>query len=208
MNFKTQGQDVPQQTYVNKYINALTIVEATLTTEVTKSAIKGTPALKLNFTTDPVEGLTDESGNPTGQTAEHLFYITDATFEGKTINGRFYPGVKENLMMIADALGVREQFDNVGNTANNLDEYLQGVATVLKGKARFKFGGEEIAGKDGKPNWNKAVLAKYSFYKNGGVAEPISNEPTTLVVTQYDLKKLPTTDETVTNSNVDATSLY
>lgn len=203
MNFKTQGQELPTTNYVNKYINALTIVEATLTTEATKSALKGTPALKLNFTTDPVEGLTDESGTPTGQTAEHYFYITDATFEGKTINGRFYPGVRENLMMIADALGVREQFDNVGNTANNIDEYLQGVSSILKGKARFKFGGEEIAGKDGKPNWNKAVLAKYGF------VEPITVTPeaSKLKISPKDLKSLPTTDETVTSS-VDATSLY
>jgi hypothetical protein len=204
MNFKTQGQELPTTNYVNKYISALTIVEATLTTEATKSAIKGTPALKLSFITDPVEGLTDESGNPTGQTADHYFYITDATFEGKTIAGRFYPGVRENLMMIADALGVREQFDNVGNTANNTDEYLQGVASVLKGKARFKFGGEEVAGKDGKPNWNKAVLAKYGFVES----VTVPTEASKLKISPKDLKSLPTTDETVTNSNVDATSLY
>jgi hypothetical protein len=204
MNFKTQGQELPTTNYVNKYINALTIVEANVTTEATKSAIKGTPALKLSFITDPVEGLTDESGNPTGQTADHYFYITDATFEGKTIAGRFYPGVRENLMMIADALGVREQFDNVGNTANTTDEYLQGVASVLKGKARFKFGGEEVAGKDGKPNWNKAVLAKYGFVES----VTVPTEASKLKISPKDLKSLPTTDETVTNSNVDATSLY
>lgn len=207
MNFKTQGQELPTTNYVNKYINALTIVEANVTTEPTKSAIKGTPALKLNFITDPVEGLTDESGNPTGQTAEHYFYITDATFEGKTMeyNGKksYMPGVKDNLMMIADALGVREQFDNVGNTANNLDEYLQGVASVLKGKARFKFGGEEVAGKDGKPNWNKAVLAKYGFVESATVLPEASK----LKISPKDLKSLPATNETV-NSSVDATSLY
>jgi len=204
MNFKTQGQELPTTNYVNKYINALTIVEANVITEATKSAIKGTPALKLSFITDPVEGLTDESGNPTGQTADHYFYITDATFEGKTIGGRFYPGVRENLMMIADALGVREQFDNIGNTATTTDEYLQGVASVLKGKARFKFGGEEVAGKDGKPNWNKAVLAKYGFVES----VTVPTEASKLKISPKDLKSLPTTDETVTNSNVDATSLY
>jgi hypothetical protein len=204
MNFKTEGQELPTTNYVNKYINALTIVEANVITEATKSAIKGTPALKLSFITDPVEGLTDESGNPTGQTADHYFYITDATFEGKTIGGRFYPGVRENLMMIADALGVREQFDNIGNTATTTDEYLQGVASVLKGKARFKFGGEEVAGKDGKPNWNKAVLAKYGFVES----VTVPTEASKLKISPKDLKSLPTTDETVTNSNVDATSLY
>lgn len=207
MNFKTQGQELPTTNYVNKYISALTIVEATLTTEATKSALKGTPALKLNFTTDPVEGLTDDSGNPTGQTAEHYFYITDATFEGKTMefNGKksYMPGVKDNLLIIADALGVREQLDEVGNTATNVDEYLQGVASVLRGKARFKFGGEEVAGKDGKPNWNKAVLAKYGFVESISVPA----EQSKLKISPKDLKTLPTTDNTVA-SNVDATSLY
>jgi hypothetical protein len=107
-------------------------------------------------------------------------------------------------MMIADALGVREQFDNIGNTATTTDEYLQGVASVLKGKARFKFGGEEVAGKDGKPNWNKAVLAKYGFVES----VTVPTEASKLKISPKDLKSLPTTDETVTNSNVDATSLY
>jgi hypothetical protein len=81
---------------------------------------------------------------------------------------------------------------------------MNGVAAILKGRARFKFGGEEIAGKDGKPSWNKAVLAKYGF------VEPITVTPeaSKLKVSPKDLKSLPATDETVTNSNVDATSLY
>ena len=207
MNFKTENK--PESTnYTSKYINALTITEAYLTTEAIKSAQKGTPGIKFSFITDPVEGLTDESGNPTGQTAESIVYLTENTLERRKNGTNTYPGLKDTFAHVADALGVLDKFEEMSSTVSSLDEYITGVCSLFKGKARFKFGGEEIAGKDGKPNWNKAVLAKYSFYKNGGVAEPLSNEPTTLAVTQYDLKRLPATDETVTNSNVDATSLY
>ena len=77
MNFKTEGAELPNVDYIKKYISALSIVEATITTEVVSSALKGTPGLKFNFTTAPVNGLTDENGNPAGQTADYTFYITD-----------------------------------------------------------------------------------------------------------------------------------
>jgi hypothetical protein len=204
MNFKTQGQELPTTNYVNKYINALTIVEANVTTEATKSAIKGTPALKLNFTTDPVEGLTDESGNPTGQTAESIVYLTENTLERRKNGTNTYPGLKDTFAHVADALGVLDKFEEMSSTVTSLDEYIAGICSLFKGKARFKFGGEEVAGKDGKPNWNKAVLAKYGFVES----VTVPTEASKLKISPKDLKSLPTTDETVTNSNVDATSLY
>ena len=210
MNFKTEGQELPNVQYISKYISALSIVEATVTTEVVKSALKGTPGLKLNFTTAPVEGITDEQGNPAGKTADHIFYVTDATFEGQNVdyNGRksYMPGVKDRLLMIADATGTREQLDELGNTANNLDEYLNGVTKIFNGvTARWKFGGEEIAGKDGKPNWNKAVLARFNF------VEPISisASESKLKISPKDLKSLPVTNDTVsTPSGVSTSDLY
>lgn len=208
MNFNTTGQELPTQNQVSKYINALTITEATLTTEAIKSTQKGTPGLKFTFTTDPVEGLNDENGQPTGQTADTTFYITETTFEGKTVdyNGKkvFIPGVKEKLMMLADGLGVREQFDLAGASATSVEDYTQKVAQVLTGKARFKFGGEEIAGKDGKPNWNKAVLARYGFVESLTVPQ----EQSKLKVTEKDLKKLVTSEETVVTTTASATDLY
>ena len=210
LNFKTEGQELPNVDYISKYIPALSITEATITTESVKSGLKGTPGLKINFVTAPVDGLTDENRNPTGKTADHTFYITDKTFEGTYMdfNGKktYVPGVKDRLLQIADATGTRQQLDEVGNTSNNLDEYLNGVTKIFNGvSARFKFGGEEIEGKDGKQNWTKAVLARYNFVESLNVPTEMSK----LKVGPKDLKILPTTTATETvPQRTSAANLY
>tara|TARA_R110002012_G_scaffold74735_1_gene189379 strand:+ start:4311 stop:4907 length:597 start_codon:yes stop_codon:yes gene_type:complete len=181
MSFNTKGHNVEETNFVSNYLSA-GIHEAKIQKIEYFEAASGTPGMKITHEGRPMEDL-----GGAGQTAETTWWLSD--------NAWTY--TKDRLVIMADKLGVRTGLDNIN--AESPAEYSAALDSLFKNKVgRWKFAGEEIAGKEGKQNWFKAGLAGYGF------VESVDTTPSKLKfdeTNKYDMKRLPVADSEVPSSN-------
>lgn len=177
------NKNIESKEFVSKFIEP-GITEAKITKIESIKAATGTYGLKITFETAPVAGL-----NGMGRTAEERMYLSE----------KATPITVGRLRRIADAIGVRSQFDEF-----QADEatYGNAISSLFVNKsARYLFQGKEVAGKNGK-NWYKAEL-----YTGFSFVEPLSVNPTKLVFNpDIHLKPLETVSPnagTVVNKKVE-----
>lgn len=152
------NKNVETKEFVSKFIEP-GITEAKISKIESIKASTGTYGLKIYFETAPVEGL-----NGAGRTAEERMYLSE----------KATPITIGRLRRIADAIGVRAQFDEFQAEEAT---YGNAISSLFVNKpARYLFQGQEVAGKNGKPNWYKAEL-----YNGFSFVEPLSVSPTKLV---------------------------
>lgn len=183
MNFSTKGHAVEEKSYVSSYLEPGIHVAKIQKVEFI-TANSGTQGVLITHEGKPMDELQGK-----GQTAETKYWMSE----------KAWPYTKDRLVIIADKLGVREKLDAI--EASSAEEYAQALNSIFAGKAaRWKFAGEEIAGKEGKKNWFKASLANFAF------CEPLSVEESDSKLKfdeddKYDMKRLEATDvETTTDS--------
>lgn len=119
-------------------IHVLQIADA----EYFTSSQKGTPGIKFTLMSQPVEGLTDESGKTIGQKCTETWWLSPKAWDNSgSPNGATWC-TKAKLAILADKLGVRDQYDNTRGA--NAEEFVNNLVPLFKGKkARFAVGGEE-----------------------------------------------------------------
>ena len=183
MSFNTKGHTVEETNFVSNYLSP-GIHEAKIQKIEFFEAASGTPGIKITHEGRPMEDL-----GGAGQVAETTWWLSENAWKY----------TKDRLVIMADKLGVRDAFDNAGGESNSPEEYTKSLDIVFKNKtARWKFAGEEIAGKEGKQNWFKSGLAGYGFL------ETIDTSPSKLKfdeTNKYDMKKLPVADSETASSN-------
>ena len=181
MSFNTKGHSVEETNFVSNYLSA-GIHEAKIQKIEYFEAASGTPGMKITHEGRPMDVL-----GGAGQSAETTWWLSD--------NAWTY--TKDRLVIMADKLGVRTGLDNIN--AESPAEYSAALDSLFKNKVgRWKFAGEEIAGKEGKQNWFKAGLAGYGF------VEAVDAAPSKLKfdeTNKYDMKRLPVADSEVPSSN-------
>lgn len=181
MSFKTKGHTVEETSFVSNFLSP-GIHEAKIQKIEFFEAASGTPGMKITHEGRPMEDL-----GGAGQVAETTWWLSDNAWN-YTI---------DRLVIMADKLGVRSALDAVDEESP--EQYAKALDGIFKNKAaRWKFAGEEIAGKEGKQNWFKASLAGYGF------VEALSTEPSKLSFDEsnkYDMKKLPVADSETASSN-------
>jgi len=179
MSFTTAGHTVEENEFVSNYLDP-GIHEAKIQKIEYFESAGGTPGMKITHEGRP-------EGDSPGQTAETTWWLSP--------NAWTY--TKDRLVIMADKLEVREGLDAIN--VEGPEEYVRAVAPLFQGKtARWKFAGEEIAGKEGKANWTKAGLAGYGFI------EVLGTNPSKLKfdpASKWDMKKLPVADSEVPSSN-------
>lgn len=135
--------------------------------------------------------MTDFSGT---KSASSRFYFPEGAEEADT---KTYQRSVYQIKHIATKVVNSTEFDQAYEMSANLSQFAINLNKLLAGKRlRIKFSGKEIAGKDGKQNWFKAVISGMNF------AESLSTNPTKLKFdpnNQYDVKRLtvPTDMSTV-----------
>lgn len=140
---------------------------------------------------------------PEGYSPRLMFGFT--TQEGKTAEAVFYMSEKavgrslEKVKHLATKCIKADKLDKI--EAESLEDYASQLNKVLKNKVlRVKFTGEEIEGKEGKNNWDKANIGLPPFAeatKDGAEYEPVSEEDSKLKFdrnNKYDYKPLPVAD--------------
>ena len=181
MSFKTKGHTVEETSFVSNFLSP-GIHEAKIQKIEFFEAASGTPGMKITHEGRPMEDL-----GGAGQTAETTWWLSD--------NAWTY--TKDRLVIMADKLGVRTELDAI--EGEEAATYCRALDGIFKNKtARWKFAGEEIAGKEGKQNWFKAGLSGYGF------VEPLDTTPTKLKfddTNKYDMKRLPVADSETASSN-------
>jgi hypothetical protein len=187
MSFKTKGHTVEETNFVSNYLSS-GIHEAKIQKIEFFEASSGTPGMKITHEGRPMEDL-----GGAGQVAETTWWLSD--------NAWTY--TKDRLVIMADKLGVRTELDAI--EGEEAAAYCSALDGIFKGKvARWKFAGEEIAGKEGKQNWFKAGLSGYGF------VESLDTSPSKLKfdeTNKYDMKRLPVADsETVSSNGTTATA--
>ena len=179
MSFTTAGHTVEDTDFVSNYLEPGIHVAKVQKIEYFESK-GGTPGMKITHEGRP-------EGDGPGQTAETTWWLSENAWKY----------TKDRLVIMADKLGVREGLDAINASAP--EEYVRAVSPLFRDKAaRWKFAGEEIAGKEGKGNWTKAGLAGYGF------VEPVDTTPSKLrfdPTNKYDMVKLPVADSEVPSSN-------
>ena len=182
MDFNTKGHEVEEKSeYVSSYIKP-GIHTAKITSVKYYEPSSGTPGIEIIHETKPVEGLEGK-----GQVAITRWWMST----------KAWPYTMDNLVIMADKLGVREALDAL-DTKDPV-EYANTLNGIFMGKAaRWKFSGEEIKGgeaEDGtqKQNWFKAQLARYSFIEPLSVPEEES-KLSFKETNKYDMKRLAPAD--------------
>lgn len=143
----------------------------------------GTAGIKFTHEGKPVKELENK-----GQTAETTYWVTD----------KAWPFSKDRFCIMADKLGIREKLDEV--EASTIQDYAMGLNSVFVGAtARWKFAGQEIAGKFDeekgvqKKNWFKAKLSAFGFVEDHTIPEEDS-ELTFDPSNRYDMERLAPAD--------------
>ena len=140
---------------------------------------------------------------PEGYSPRLMFGFT--TQDGKAAEAVFYMSEKavgrslEKVKHLATKCIKTEDLDKV--EAESLEDYASQLNKILKNKVlRVKFTGEEIEGKEGKNNWDKATIGLPPFAeatKEGAEYTPVSEEDSKLTFNRnnkYDYKALPVAD--------------
>lgn len=163
--FSTKGVSETGGKYISYGIKDVKIVGI----EAKESDGNSSPSLIINF---------EEVG--TGKTQSSRFTFTEKSTQ---ISLR---KIKHILTKVVDETTA----DSI--TATTITQYATDLSNVLLSKTiRVKFSGEEVAGKEGKNNWFKAVINFPPF------AEPITVNPTNLKFdTNLDIRRLIATTKT------------
>lgn len=133
-------KSIETKDFVSKFIEP-GVVEARITKTESFKASTGTYGIKIYFETAPVKEL-----QGAGRTATQDMYLSEKAI----------PYTIGRLRRMSDCFGNRKQFDEINAEEAEFGNVLNGL---FAGKvARWLFGGKEIAGKEGKPNWYKAEL--------------------------------------------------
>lgn len=132
------------------------------------SSQKGTPYIEFVHETPPVDGLTDEANNPIGQVAKTTMWMSPKAWDNDgNPNGQNWC-TKAKLTIMADKLGLKEQFDAI--TATSPEEFVTKARALFVGKvARWAFGGEErtFTNDSGETiNYIRPSLLSYGFVEN------------------------------------------
>lgn len=124
-----------------------------------------------------------------GKSAEPVFYMSEKAM-GKSL---------EKIKHLATKCIKADKLDKI--QADSLEDYASELFKVLKNKVlRVKFIGEEIEGKEGKNNWDKATIGLPPFAeatKDGAEYSAVSEEDSKLTFdrnSKWDYKALPTAD--------------
>ena len=192
MSFNTKGHTVEESNFVSNFLSP-GIHEAKIQKMEFFEASSGTPGIKITHEGRPMEDL-----KGVGQVAETTWWLSENAWKY----------TKDRLVIMADKLAVRDDFDKAGESSSP-EEYTRALDAIFKNKtARWKFAGEEIEGKltdEGvqKSNWFKAGLSAFGFI------ETIETNPSKLKfneTSKYDMKRLPVADSETASSNGVSTS--
>ena len=191
MSFNTKGHNVEETNFVSNYLSA-GIHEAKIQKIEYFESASGTPGMKITHEGRPMEDL-----GGAGQTAETTWWVSPKAWDNEGDPAPPTWTTKAKVAAMAEKLGVRSESDNID--AESPEQYAVALDSLFKNKVgRWKFAGEEIAGKEGKQNGFKAGLAGYGF------VESVDTTPSKLKfdeTNKYDMKRLPVADSEVPSSN-------
>lgn len=133
----------------------------------------GTPGIKLTLMTKPVEGLTDEQGNPIGQKCTETMWMSAKAWDNEgNPNGANWC-TKARLQILSQKLGVEEQFK--ATQGASAEEFVKNLAPLfINKKARFAVGGEESSFQNDE---GETIEVVYPFLLTFGFVESLEEVP-------------------------------
>ena len=173
MEFSGSGVDTTEVRKPGKSIKPGIHKLAINSVEYTVSTAKQTPGIRFVLMTAPVEGLKDEKGKEIGQKCVETMWMSPKAWDnsGKPSGANWC--TKARLSILADKLGVREEFD--ATKGKDAEEFVNNLVSLFKGKkARFAVGGEEqsFQNDEGKTiNFVKPNLLTFKFVESLDVPE-------------------------------------
>jgi len=173
MEFSGSGVDTTEVRKPSKSVKPGVHKLAIANVEYTVSSQKQTPGIRIVLMTAPVEGLKDEKGNDIGQKCVETMWMSPKAWDNNGSPSGANWCTKARLSILADKLGVREQFD--ATKGANAEEFVNNLVSLFKGKkARFAVGGEEqsFQNDEGKTiKFVKPFLLTFKFVEGLDVAE-------------------------------------
>lgn len=101
-----------------------------------------TPYIKMTHMTAPVDGLVDENGDPMGQKATTMLWLSPKAWDNEGNPNDAQWCTKARLAIMAKKLGVEAEFNGI--KATSAEDFTTQAAKLFVGKkARWVFGGEE-----------------------------------------------------------------
>ena len=172
-DFSGSGVDTTEERRPGKSIKPGIHVLKIADVEYFTSSQKGTPGIKFTLMTQPVEGLTNEAGETIGQKCTETWWLSPKAWDNNgSPNGATWC-TKAKLAILADKVGVREQYDNT--KGSNAEEFVNNLVALFKGKfARFAVGGEEseFTNDDGETiRFIRPKLLTFKFVESTDVAD-------------------------------------
>jgi hypothetical protein len=152
MNFSSKGEKFVENEKVSQWLTPGSAQIAKISDVEYFETKSGSTGLKFHFEGRPMAELQNK-----GQKAEATMWLTEKAL----------PYTKDNVRLIMEKMGTREEFDNESESVKSGKEYADLVMKFVRNKPMaYLFGGEVVILKDeeGKPvRWVKPTLYRYGF---------------------------------------------
>lgn len=152
MNFSSKGEKFVENEKVSQWLKPGSAQIAKISDVEYFETKSGSTGLKLHFEGRPMVELQNK-----GQKAEATMWLTEKAL----------PYTKDNVRLIVEKMGTREEFDVESDTVKSGKEYAELVNKFVRNKPMaYLFGGEVVMLKDEEGNpvrWVKPTLYRYGF---------------------------------------------